>query len=314
MKRGALIILALALAAGFLMVRRRTLVRAEVFQGESAREVARTLKSKGVIFSPLAFRVASRLTRWDRGLRPGVYVLKKGMLSVEALWLLSHKEPESVRIVIPEGFRAKQIAERLEANGVTKAEDFEAYVLANRLEGYLFPTTYFFFQRLRAEEAAHRMHKEFEKEVLPEIQKAGPPVRLSEYQIVTLASIVEREATKVEEKPMVAAVYLNRLARHQRLAADPTIQYALGYWKRGLTLKDLHVVSPYNTYVHYGLPPGPICSPGVASVRAVLSPAKTKALYFVADGKGGHTFTDTFEQHLKAKFKAKRDRRHPPAS
>jgi len=108
---------------------------------------------------------------------------------------------------------------------------------------------------------------------------------------------------------MIAAVSLNRLAKRMRLEMDPTVQYALGGWKKGLTLQDLRVNSPYNTYMHYGLPPSPICSPGLDAVRAVLSPSKTDALYFVADNTGGHTFSLTYEEHLKAKLKAKRERR-----
>jgi UPF0755 protein len=105
---------------------------------------------------------------------------------------------------------------------------------------------------------------------------------------------------------MIAAVYLNRLRRRMRLEADPTVQYALGLWKKGLTTEDLKIESPYNTYIHYGLPPGPICNPGLESFRAALHPASTDAIYFVADAKGGHVFSATLEDHIKAKHSFKR--------
>ena len=126
------------------------------------------------------------------------------------------------------------------------------------------------------------------------------------HQAVTLASIVEREAVLPGEQPMVAAVYLNRMRIRMRLQADPTVQYALGYWKKGLTSEDLQNPSPYNTYVNYGLPPGPICNPGEGAFRAVLHPAQTDALFFVADLTGGHQFFATQEEHQKAKLAYKR--------
>lgn len=283
-------------------------VELSVPPGQSAGEVARLLRRNGVIGSVAAFKACAKLTRWDRGIKPGTYRLMRSMSEPRALWRLTHGRPEFVKIVIPEGFNARQIAERLETAGVVRAEELLSYVGANRLEGYLFPTTYHFSLNLKASDVAHRMHREFRDAVEPEF-RGRPQGRLSPHQAVILASIVEREAVLPREKPMIAAVYLNRLSRRKPLEADPTVQYALGHWKKGLTLQDLRVDSPYNTYVFFGLPPGPICSPGLDSIRAVLEPARTDAIYFVADNTGGHSFNVAYEEHLKAKAKADRERR-----
>lgn len=274
---------------------------------QSTAEIARHLEQAGVLQFPRVFRGFAKLTGLDRAFKPGVYHLRAHMSGALALWRLSHTAPDLIRISIPEGFSARQIADRLEANGVASSEEFMKYVNANHLEGYLFPDTYDFMPNTPADAVAHRMYQEFKKRVEPELEKT--PSRLNHSQVVTLASIVQREATLPQERPMIAAVSLNRLAKRMRLEMDPTVQYALGGWKKNLTLQDLKVNSPYNTYMHYGLPPGPICSSGIDAVRAVLNPAKTDALYYVADNTGGHTFSATYEEHLKAKYKAKRERR-----
>jgi len=275
---------------------------------QTTAEIARHLEQSGVLQFPRLFRGLARTSGLDRAFKPGVYHLRTHMGGALALWKLTHSQPDLVRISVPEGFSARQIAERLEANNVAGAKEFMDYVQANRLEGYLFPDTYDFMPNTPADQVAHRMHQEFKRKVEPEFDRF-PPSRLNRAQAITLASIVQREAILPQERPMIAAVSLNRLAKRMRLEMDPTVQYALGGWKKGLTLQDLRVNSPYNTYMHYGLPPSPICSPGLDAVRAVLSPSKTDALYFVADNTGGHTFNVSYEEHLKAKLKAKRERR-----
>ncbi|MBI4386750.1 MAG: endolytic transglycosylase MltG [Elusimicrobia bacterium] len=295
-----------ALVAAAWFFRSGSVVEVEIPAGQSAGEIASLLRRYGVLSYSQGFKALASLTGLDRDLKPGVYRLRRHMTSIDALLRLTRYKPEYAKIVVPEGFCARQIAERLEANGVTSAGAFMEYAQAHRLEGYLFPTTYYFNRGMKAEDVAQHMVREFRKVVEPDARAVVH--RLNFDQIVILASILEREAVQAEEKPMIAAVYLNRLAKRKPLEADPTVQYALGHWKKGLTLKDLQVVSPYNTYAHYGLPPGPICSPGLDSIRAVLQPARTDAIYFVADNTGGHTFNATYEEHLKAKQKAKRER------
>ncbi len=274
--------------------------------GVSGKAAAGLLRRAGVIPSTTVFRVAARVTGVDRRLKPGTYKLRRNMPLPALLSALGSGSELGIRVAVPEGFSSWQIAERLEATGVCRADDFKAYSQANRLEGYLFPTTYFFDPSMPAAKVAGRMRTEFEKRLPPEYEAAQPRPRLTLHQAMTLASIVEREAVKSEERPMIAAVYLNRMRIGMRLEADPTVQYSLGHWKKGLTTADLHYDSPYNTYVHYGLPPGPICSFGLDSFRAALHPAQTDAIYFVADNTGGHTFSSTLEEHNKAKRSFKR--------
>jgi UPF0755 protein len=268
--------------------------------GQSARLTAASLREKGVVRSALLFRVAARVYGLGRRLKPGTYRLRRRMLPGSLLAALA-SGPGGVRVVIPEGWSARQIAERLENLGLCPAADFLRVAANERLEGYLFPTTYFFEPGIDAARAAQRMHAEFERRVAAEFARADPKPSLTLHQALTLASIVEREAVLASEQPMVAAVYLNRMRIRMRLQADPTVQYSLGYWKKGLTTEDLQNPSPYNTYVNYGLPPGPICNPGLGAFRAVLHPVENDALYFVADLTGGHRFFASQDDFLKAK-------------
>ncbi len=284
-------------------------VSVDIPPGLSAKQTASLLAERGVIRSRLLFRAAAKAMGADRRLKPGLYSLRCGQWLPSLLRQLEAGSNEEARVVIPEGFSAGQIARRLEADGVCKASDFELYVSTSGAEGYLFPTTYFFDPDTPAPAAAERMIQEFKKKVEPVYAAAQPRPRLTLHQILTLASIVEREAVLKQERPMIAAVYLNRLRLRMPLQADPTVQYALGYWKKGLTRADLRTPSAYNTYLHYGLPPGPICSPGLASFEAVLHPADTQALYFVANMTGGHTFSMTEREQINAKNHYKRELR-----
>lgn len=275
--------------------------------GVSAGAAGHILKRAGVVRSALLFKAAARWSGADRKMKPGTFKLRRNMSLTSLLKALeSGSEALGIRVPIPEGFSAQQISERLEASGVCMAAAFLKHAADHRLEGYLFPTTYFFEPNTPPEKVAARMTAEFQKRVAPEYEKASPKPKLTLHQAMTLASIVEREAVLSQERPMIAAVYLNRLKKRMRLEADPTVQYALGYWKKGLTYAELRNPSPYNTYVHYGLPPGPICSFSLESFLAVLSPAPTDAIYFVADNTGGHVFSATHDEHLKAKQSFKR--------
>jgi len=158
------------------------------------------------------------------------------------------------------------------------------------------------------EKVAEIMRQEFLLQAGPALQGKLHPL-LTPEKAVILASIVEREAVLAEEKPLIARVYLNRLEKRWPLEADPTVQFAMGYWKKRLIYKDLEFPSDYNTYKHRGLPPGPICSPGLGSIMGVVQPAVSEAMYFVADNTGGHTFAKTFQEHQKAKDKMQAERR-----
>jgi UPF0755 protein len=296
----AFLVLAACVAAGAWLFWPGGSVEVTIPPGQSARQTAAALQEKGVVRSAWLFRAAVRAAGLGRRIKPGTYRLRRRMLP-GALLAALEAGSGGFKVVIPEGWTARQIAERLEKSGVCRAADFLRHAANNRLEGYLFPTTYLLEPATDAAAVAQRMHAEFQKRMASEFARAEPKPRMTLHQAVTLASIVEREAILPAEQPMVAAVYLNRMRIRMRLQADPTVQYALGYWKKGLTLEDLRNPSPYNTYVHYGLPPGPICNPGEGALRAVLRPAVTEALFFVADMTGGHKFFATQEEHQRAK-------------
>ncbi|OGS37961.1 MAG: hypothetical protein A2506_04280 [Elusimicrobia bacterium RIFOXYD12_FULL_66_9] len=284
-------------------------VRVEIPEGLSARQTAQLLAEKGVVPSAFAFRVLLKLTRFERRIRPGAYTFRINEWPTRTLRKLSLGMTEAVRVTVPEGFRATQIAERLAAEGVADAAEFLAIVKSRKLEGKLFPSTYHFSPGYGAERVADTMVSEFMREIGTAYASADPRPSLGLDEALTVASIVEREAVLKAERAVIAAVYLNRIKKRMPLQADPTVQYAVGEWKKGLTRSDLALDSPYNTYRRRGLPPGPICSPGLESFLAVLKPADTRALYFVADTRGGHYFSETNEEHSEARRLYKKELR-----
>jgi len=305
--RNALLAGAAALAlllAGAWAVRPGAPVRVEVPGGLGARKTAELLGSKGVVQSVFVFRVLLKVTGLDRHLKPGSYTLREREWPTVVARKLTLGLTDDMKVTIPEGFMASQIAERLEKAGIVDGAEFLAVVAKRKLEGKLFPSTYQFPPGYGAEKAASAMEAEFQRQIGSAWAAAAPRPALSFEEALTLASIVEREAVLKQERPIIAAVYLNRLKKRMPLQADPTVQYALnlGYWKKGLTRSDLQTPSAYNTYIRRGLPPGPICSPGLESFKGVLEPAKTSALYFVADMTGGHMFSETNEEHSKARM------------
>jgi len=279
-----------------------------VGEGWSAGQVAAELKNNRVIGSKTLFKLAYRLFHGRRTIAAGKYSLKTRMPAESALRVLL-RPPEKTyrRLVIPEGWRMEQVAERLDALHIARGDEFLRLAKSRGAEGYLFPSTYFFEDNTPPETVLSVMRRQFDKQVAP-LLKAANNRSLSEKELLTIASIVEREAVMDSERPLIAAVYLNRVKLGMALEADPTVQYALGWnekerswWEKGLSLKDLKYDSSYNTYRYRGIPPGPICSASVNSIKAVLAPAETNALYFVADRTGYHIFNSKFSEHLKAK-------------
>jgi UPF0755 protein len=298
-----------AVLAGAWALRPGAPTRIVIPEGLSAGQTAELLGAKGVVPSVFAFRLMLKLTRYDRQLKPGTYTLRVNEWPTTLARKLTSGQTDDVKVTIPEGFMASQIADRLAAAGIVDADDFRAVVKEKNLEGRLFPSTYHLSPGYGAARTAAVMVAEFERQTGPVYASTQPPPKLSPHEVLTLASIVEREAVLKQERPIIAAVYLNRLKKKMRLQADPTVQYALGHWKKGLTRADLQTPSPYNTYVKGGLPPGPICSPGLEAFKAVLAPANTAALYFVADTTGGHLFSETNEEHSQARRLYKRELR-----
>ena len=274
--------------------------------GQSGASVAQELKEAGIIKNPLAFKILLRLTSSAKDLKAGKFDLRKNTPSFEVInCIKSGRCTHYERLTVLEGWRSEEIAEALAEKNITDAKEFLSIVRERGLEGKLYPSTYLFSENTPAQKVVAEMTGQYEQRILPLFLKY--PSKLSEKEILTLASIVEREAIHHDERPKIAAVYLNRLKIGKRLEADPTVQYALGfntrenrYWKKGLTYKDLKVKSPYNTYRNAGLPPGPICNPSYESILGVLNPEPNfDNLYFVADNTGRHVFSPTFDQHKR---------------
>jgi len=289
--------------------------------GQTSQEVGDKLEDEGVISSGLLFRVLAALEGYDQKLVAGDYELEKGMPTLEVIERIRRGQTAPLVVTIREGLRAEEIAELMESKKVISAEDFlqaieqwyEFSFLYSKpywatLEGYLFPDTYFFHRNTTAEEVVQQILENFDQRFDADLRQEAAVAGLSLRTVLTLASIVEREAQVPEERPIIADVFLKRLRRGMPLEADPTVQYALGndpasvaehgYWKQELSQADLEVDSPYNTYRNAGLPPGPICNPGLASIQAVIRPTQTDYLYFVARADGSHVFAETMEEHL----------------
>ena len=277
-----------------------------IASGQSGSSVGRQLKKKGIIRSELLFKIVLKLTSSASDLKAGKFDLRKNMSEFEVInCIKSGRCTHYEKVTFLEGWRSEEIAEELAELGITNAHEFLRIVRQEKLEGKLFPSTYLFTANMPARAVVNKMLSQYE-------QATGPlfktyPTKLTENQVLTLASIVEREAVVHDERPKIAAVYLNRFNIGKKLEADPTVQYALGfnlrenrYWKKGLTYQDLKIDSPYNTYRYNGLPPGPICNPGYESIRAVLTPEPNfEALYFVAESGGRHVFSRTFDEHRR---------------
>jgi UPF0755 protein len=294
--------------------------------GDTAASIAERLESAGIIESASSFRLLARITGAERALAAGEYEFQPGTSVLDAVTRI-RKGLTSARIVaVPEGLRLEEIAALLERRGIVSASDFLATAAAYRgpndgevlelldsrtpglsLEGYIFPATYSFSRRATPHEIVEAMVKALDERLTPDLRVEARQRGLTLHEVLTLASIVEREVLVPDERRTIASVFLNRLQLGMPLQADPTVQYAaslvpgsvdrFGYWKRELTVQDLEFDSPYNTYTRPGLPPGPIASPGMESILAVIRPAETPYLYFVARPDGSHAFSTTFEEH-----------------
>jgi len=297
----------------------------EVVAGESATDVADGLQAAGLISDTTLFRYYLRYYGLDSQLEAGIYHLSATMTIPEIALVLTNAASSDIEFRITEGWRREQIADAVDANleltfsgadflaatgpGAAVPETIASELPPGAsLEGFLFPDTYRLPQNAVADDLVQRMLANFEERVTPQMRADAETGGLTLYQAVTLASIVERETAVPDERPLVAGVYLNRLAIGMNLQADPTVQYAMGYqpdtgqwWNLTLTQDDYQTVdSPYNTYLYPGLPPGPIANPSLGAIEAVIYPAQTDYLFFRAacDGGGRHSFAVTFEEHI----------------
>jgi len=283
----------------------------EVPRGALLGPVARDLERVGVIKNARAFELFARVTRRGNALRAGEYALSPSLPADEVLERLASGAVRTHRVVLPEGLTMHEVAERLAAAGLVSATEFLAVtndptvpvvlgVDGTTLEGYLFPETYELAKGLASREIVRLMVEQFLR-VWRRIEPLAAERGLSMREVVVLASLVEKETGAPEERPLVAAVFLNRLRRGMRLETDPAVIYGIENFDGNLRRVHLDDErNPYNTYRFSGLPPGPIANPGEASLRAVLEPADVEYLYFVARKDGTHHFSRSYGEHVRA--------------
>jgi UPF0755 protein len=283
----------------------------DVPRGATGRTVARLLQQNGVIRSAFAFGIYAR-RHPRRRLQAGEYFFDHAITGHDVFWQIADGHVYELPFTVREGETIFDIAHGLEAGKFMTADAFlkaaqnpdlvrEIAPHAQTLEGFLYPATYNLPRHPPATELTAEMVRKFREEWtrIGSTSQIAPSSGLTEH-LVTLASLVERETPKPEERPLVAGVFENRLRKNMRLQCDPTVIYALeqiGQYKGALTGEDLHFDSNYNTYEHTGLPPGPVGNPGEASLRAAIAPAQTDFLYFVANTQGGHFFAATLQEH-----------------
>lgn len=290
-----------------------------VAPGSTLGQVARELEAEGVLRSHRVLTFLGRLREVDRRLRAGEYELSPAMSPFEILALFAEGRVKTYEVVLPEGVTAAEIARRLAAQGLTDPAQFLAFVRdpgsaealgvqGPGLEGYLFPETYRLPHGLPPRDIARTLVAQFQRvwdALAPEAAARG----LSQRDVVTIASIVEKETAVPTERPLVASVYWNRLARHMRLEADPTVIYGIPDFDGDLRRSDLEDErNPYNTYRIEGLPPGPIANPGAASLRAAVEPEQTEYLFFVSRNDGSHVFTRRYQDHVREVNRLQRGR------
>jgi len=320
----ALGIAALSVAAACSSSNERT-VRVSIPPGSSFGAAIDSLDRAGVISSPKLFGLYASARGRDRDLKAGTYAFEPGTSWNGVLDALTRGKGLVHTVTIPEGFALTSIAPLLgkalsvPADSVMAAASDTALrrrldVPTPTLEGYLFPDTYTFAEGTSPEEAVRMLVARFERVWKPEWDARLRELTMSRHDIMTLASIIEKEARLAEERPVISAVYHNRLRIGMALQADPTVQYALGRHVDRVLYKDLEVDSRYNTYKHVGLPPGPIASPGAASIEAALYPAKVPYLFFVAHPDGHHEFRQTFSEHTEARAQIRRETPPRPSS
>jgi len=277
-----------------------------VKSGDGASSVASVLKKNNLILSKNLFTLWARISKSENKIKTGVYGFsrKDGMFKI--LRTLKEGSKNAVKFTVPEGSNIKQTAEIIASKTGINKDRFIEIAANEKMEGYLMPETYFADPASSEEKIIAMMRSEFDKKVTPEMYERAKELNMPMDDIITLASIVEKEAVKPEERPVIAAVFYNRLNKNIRLESCATVLYALGTNKAKLAVEDTYIQSPYNTYRHRGLPPGPICSPGIDSIKAALYPESTSSLFFVSAGGGRHLFADNLEEHIKNRNTAKK--------
>jgi UPF0755 protein len=283
----------------------------EIAPGSSTRAIGESLIAAGVVRNEATFRTALWRTGAARTLKAGTYRFEAPVSAVDVIQKIAKGDIWIKRLTFPEGLNMMEMARIFDqqqfgtaATFLDAARDPQPIASldpdARDLEGYLFPETYSLPPKTPAARLVHLMVDRFEQHLTEDMRRGAQALGMTTREVVTLASIVEKETARDEERPIVAAVYLNRLKAHMPLQCDPTVIYALekaGHYNGNLTRADLGVDSPYNTYRYPGLPPGPIASPGLASLKAAVAPADVEYLYFVSRNDGTHVFARTLDEH-----------------
>jgi len=293
-----------------------------VKKGSGLKTIAADLKRKGLIKNQSLFILMAILRGECKNIKAGEYSLNLLMSPVKIFNVLTSGTIKTYSLTIPEGFTAEQIANTLGKTNLINKNEFAALVNDKEiavsynidgqgLEGYLFPDTYLISRNMEARDLIDIMVKHFWRvfKEVTESRNFAASQSLSEREVVTLASIVEKETANPEERPVIASVFLNRLKRGMRLESDPTVIYGMEKFNGNLTRRDILTPTQYNTYIIYGLPPGPIANPGRESLMAVINPTITDYLYFVSKNNGSHYFSETLSEHNRAVVKYQKKRR-----
>ncbi|WP_169568754.1 endolytic transglycosylase MltG [Sneathiella limimaris] len=272
-------------------------------KGSGLRQIATLLESENIIPHELAFILGVRLQSLEKKLKAGEYAFTPGMTGEQVAALLVSGKSVVHGLTIPEGLQSREVLELIKASDILTGDITESLP-----EGSILPETYHFLRGDTRDSLIQRMKQAFNAEVDALWQANGPTKHIkSKKDLITLASIVEKETGLASERPHVASVFLNRLERGMRLQSDPTVIYGVTNGQsdlgRPISKSDLAAVNDYNTYTRDGLPIGPICNPGLDSLKAVLNPLQTKDLYFVASGDGGHLFARTLKEHNRNVYK-----------
>lgn len=279
-------------------------------RGSSLAKVSDILKERKIIENASLFKFILRVSGGASRVRAGEFRFREHMRTIDALFVLYQDEPIVYHVTVPEGWTIRQIADLLAAQNLvnprrfielttTKTSAVRFNLPAPSLEGFLYPDTYDFSKIDGEDRIVERMVQRFQQVYDRELKTLAAEKQMSLLDLVTFASIVEKETGNPSERELVASVFHNRLKKRMRLQSDPTTIYGIPNFNGNLTRADLLRFSPYNTYVIYGLPPGPIASPGLAAMKATLLPAKTDYLYFVANGQGKHLFSESYEKHSR---------------
>lgn len=286
-------------------------------KGMSLNSLTNVLYEEGIIGNKSFFKYSVALRGLAENIPTGTFAIEGNISNAKLIHTIFDEGPIRIKITLPEGLRSEKVLEKIEniletqnRRLLTDSIFIEQFgIKATSLEGYLFPDTYYFFQGMMIEEVLTIMINQFWNNFNQTLIDRSNELELTIHEVVTLASIIEGEALFDSERRTISSVYHNRLRKNIKLQADPTIQYLFPDGPKTLSTKHLTISSPYNTYIHYGLPPGPINNPGIKSIEAALYPEDTDYLYFVAKGDGYHVFSTNQSDHLKAKREYKKQKR-----